>query len=291
MSTIISVGLPTLVMLAMTIVGLELTVEDLTRVLHYPLEVAAGLFGQVVTLPLIAAALILVLHPEPAVAGGLILAAAAPQAMTSNYYCLLGRANVALSVTLTAASSVLALASTPLVSDLAFGMLLERDASFVLPAGKVMQQVLTGLLLPVGAGMLVRHSAPGFVERNRLRFQRLTVVMIGAMLIVILVDQADTVRRNLASIVAAALLFTAGAAAVGYGIARALTRPRADALALLAAFPSRSLSIATLISINVLGRVDFLAFAATFFLVQAALLIPLMLLARSAHPAPDNPQR
>ena len=275
----------------MTIVGLELTVEDLTRVLHYPLEVAAGLIGQVVALPLIAAALILLLHPEPAVAGGLILAASAPQAMTSNYYCLLGRANVALSVTLTAASSVLALASTPLVSDLAYGMLLQQDASFALPAGKVMQQVLTGLLLPVGAGMLVRHRVPGFVQRNRVRFQRLTALTIAAMLVIILADQADTVRRNLAAILSVALLFTAGAAAVGLGIARALSLPRADMLALLAGFPSRSLSIATLISINVLGRVDFLAFAATFFLVQAAILIPLMLLARSEAPAPDNPQR
>ena len=278
-------------MLAMTTVGLELTVEDLTRVLHYPLEVAAGLFGQVVAVPLIAAALILLLHPEPAVAGGLILTASAPQAMTSNYYCLLGRANVALSVTLTAASSVLALASTPLVSDLAYGMLLQQDASFALPAGKVMQQVLTGLLLPVGAGMLVRHRAPGFVQRNRVRFQRLTALTIAAMLIIILADQADTVRHNLAAILSVALLFTAGAAAVGLGIARALSLPRADVLALLAGFPCRSLSIATLISINVLGRVDFLAFAATFFLVQAAILIPLMLLARSEAPAPDDPQR
>jgi hypothetical protein len=53
----------------------------------------------------------------------------------------------------------------------------------------------------------------------------------------------------------------------------------------LAGFPSRSLSIAALISINVLGRTDFLAFAAPFFLVQALLLVPVMLLARPASGA------
>jgi bile acid:Na+ symporter, BASS family len=282
MSSIVAVGLPVLIILAMTIVGLELTAEDLNRVLHYPAEVAAGLIGQLLALPLIAAGLILLLRPEPAVSGGLILAAAAPQAMTSNYYCLLGRANIALSVTLTAASSILALASTPLVTGLAFGSLLQQDAGFTLPAGKVMQQVLTGLLLPVGAGMLVRRRAPAFVERNRLRFQRLTVVMIAAMLAIILVDQAATIQRNLASIVIAAVLFTAGAAALGFGIAKALSWPRPDTVTLVAAFPARSLSIATLIAVNVLGRLDFLAFAGTFFLVQAALLVPLMLLARPA---------
>jgi len=282
MSSIVAVGLPVLIILAMTIVGLELTVQDLSRVLHYPAEVAAGLLGQLLALPLIAAGLILLLRPEPAVSGGLILAAAAPQAMTSNYYCLLGRANIALSVTLTAASSILALASTPLIASLAFGLLLQQDAGFTVPAGKVTQQVVTGLLLPIGAGMLVRRRAPAFVERNRIRFQRLTVVAIAAMLAIILIDQAATIQRNLASIVVTAVLFTAGAAALGLGIARALSWPRPDTVTLVAAFPSRSLSIATLIAVNVLGRLDFLAFAGTFFLVQAALLVPVMLLARPA---------
>ncbi len=254
----------------------------LSRVLHYPGEVAAGLLGQLFALPLIAAGLILLLQPEPAVSGGLILAAAAPQAMTSTYYCLLGRANIALSVTLTAASSLLALVSTPLIAGLAFELLLQQDTSLTLPAGKVMQQIVTGLLLPIGAGMLVRRWAPAFVERNRGRLQRLTVVMIAAMLTVILVDQAATIQRHLTSIMIAAVLFTAGAAALGFGIARALSWPRPDTVTLLAALPSRSLSIAALIAVNVLGRLDFLAFAGTFFLVQAALLVPAMLMARPA---------
>lgn len=276
------VGLPVLIILAMTIVGLELTVEDLHRVFHYPAEVATGLLGQVLALPLIAAGLIFLLHPEPPVSGGLILAAAAPQAMISNYYCLLGRGNVALSVTLTGASSLLALASTPLIAGLAFGSLLQDDARLTLPVGKVAQQVVAGLLLPVGAGMLVRRYAPAFVERNRTRFQRLTFVTIAVTLAIILFDQAATIQRHLASIVIVAVVFTASATALGMGIARALSWSKRDTVTLIAAFPSRSLSIATLIAVNVLGRIDFLAFAGTFFLVQAALLIPLMLLVRPA---------
>ena len=282
MSPIIEVGLPPLVILMMTVVGLELTLADLSRVLHYPVQVVASLLGQVVVLPLIAAALIVLLRPEPAVAGGLMLAAAAPQATSSNYYCLLARANIALSVTLTAASSVLALASTPLIAGLAFGLLLDQQAGFVLPVDEVMRQVMTGLLLPVGAGMLVRRYAPAFVERNHVRLQRLSLAAVVVMLAIILADQAATIQRNLVSIVVAAVLFTAGAAALGLGIARAFSWSRADTVTILAAFPSRSLSIATLIAINVLGRVDFLAFAATFFLVQAVLLVPAMLLARPA---------
>ena len=124
MSTTVDIGLPLLIILAMTIVGLELTVADLRRVMHYPTHVAAALFGQVLILPLIAAALIVVLRPAPVIAGGLILAAAAPQAISSNYFCLLARADIALSVTLTAVSSALAVATTPLIAALGFSLLL-----------------------------------------------------------------------------------------------------------------------------------------------------------------------
>jgi len=264
----------------MTVVGLEVTTADLGRVLHYPVHVAAALLGQILVLPLVAAALILLLHPAPVVAGGLILTAAAPQAISSNYYCLLARADIALSVTLTAASSALAVASTPLIAAAAFGLLLERDAGIVLPAAKVMQQVVTGLLLPVSAGMLVRRYAAAWVERNHVRFQRLSLTAVGAMLVVLVVDQAGTIQRNLTSIVPAAVLFTAGAAALGLGLARAFSWPREDIVTMIAAFPSRSLSIATLIAVNGLGRLEFLSFALVFFVVQSLLLVPAMILLR-----------
>jgi BASS family bile acid:Na+ symporter len=281
-TSIIGVGLPVLIILAMTIVGLELTLADLGRVWHYPVHVAVTVLAQILVLPLIAVALIVLLHAEPDVAAGLILAAAAPQALSSNYYCLLARADIALSVTLTAVSSVVAVVSTPLVAGVGFGLLLEQQVGLVLPAGKVMQQIVTGLLLPIAAGMLVRRYAPGFVERNRMRFQRASLIAIGAMVVILLVDQAGTIRRNLATIVFAAVFFTAGAAALGLGLARAFSWNREDTITMVAAFPSRSLSIATLIALNVLGRPDFLSFVVIFFLVQSLLLVPTMLLSRSA---------
>ena len=100
------------------------------------------------------------------------------------------------------------------------------------------------------------------------------------MLGIILVDQAATIERDLSSIAVVAVSFTVAAAVLGYGIATAFAWRRGDRIALLVGFPSRSLSIAALISINVLGRADFLAFAAPFFLVQSLLLVPVMLMAR-----------
>ncbi len=284
MSNVVHIGLPLLIMIAMTVVGLELTIADLRRVMHYPTHVAAALFGQVLALPIVAAALIVMLRPEPVIAGGLILAAAAPQAISSNYFCLLARADIALSVTLTAVSSVLAVVSTPLVATLGFKLLLEQDAGFALPADDVAQQVVTGLLLPVIAGMILRHYAPSFVARNRTRFQWLSVVAVMSMLAILLVDQAGNIWRTLLPTVSIAVAFMAGAAVIGFGMAKSFSWNREDTVTMVAAFPSRSLSIATLVAVNVLEQLDFLSFAVVFFVVQSLLLVPVMMLLRPARP-------
>jgi BASS family bile acid:Na+ symporter len=277
---VVDVGLPLLIILAMTIVGLELTPLDLKRVLRYPAHVVVVLLGQVLALPLLAAVLILFLRPEATVAGGLILVAAAPQAIMSSYLCLLARGDVALSVTLTAVSSMLALATTPLIASLSFDLLLQQQAGFVLPIGKVMQQVVKGMLLPLGAGMLVRGYAPAFVARNRAHFQRLSLVALAALLTIVVMSEGSAILRNLGPIVFGAILFTVGAAAMGLAIAKAFSWSQVDTITMSAAFPARSLSIATLVSVNVLGRLEFLSFAVVFFLVQAALLVPAMIFAR-----------
>jgi len=280
MDTVIHVGLPMLIILMMTIVGLELTVADLRRVLHYPLHVAVALIGQTILLPFLAAILILLLVPDPLIAGGLILAAASPQAISSNYFCLLARADIALSVTLTAVSSALAVISTPLIAGLGFHLLLEQNTGFELPASDVAKQVLGGLLLPVAFGMLVRHYAPDFVKRNRSRFQWLSVLSVVTMLGLLIVDQAETIWHHLLPTVSIAVLFMAVAAVLGFSMAKSFSWNREDVVTMVAAFPSRSLSIATLVAVNVLEQLDFLSFVVVFFVVQSLLLIPAMMLAR-----------
>ncbi len=278
-------ALPLLVMTAMTLVGLELTVADLRAILRTPFRLASLLALQALLLPLVGAGVVTLLDPPAAIAGGLLLVACSPQATVSNYFSLLGRANVALSVSLTTASSVLALLVTPVTANLAFGTLLRGGDAITLPAGQVMLQIAVGLVLPIGIGMAIRHRAPGFVQRWAGRLRRLSVVLLVTLLAGVTVSQAMAIRDQLALIVAAAVLFTVAGVAVGV-VAGGLQRAgRADLLTLAVAFPARSLSVATLVAVNVLGRLEFLNFAVVFFVVQALLLVPVLVLARPA-PAP-----
>jgi hypothetical protein len=135
---------------------------------------------------------------------------------------------------------------------------------------------------------LLRHYAPAFVERNRTRFQGASLVALAVLLALITLDQAVTIQRNLVPLLIAAGAFTLGALAIGAGVAALATRERADQLALLAAFPARSLSIATLVAVNVLGRHEFLSIVVVFFAMQVLIIVPAMLLLRSRGPAPAS---
>lgn len=281
MSGLIHDGLQFIIVFAMTVVGLELTPADIRRVLHYPAHVGIALAAQVLMLPLVGAAVIAVFRPDPVIAGGLVLVAAAPQATVSNFYCLLARADVALSVTLTAVTSVVALLTTPWVAALGFEWLhAERSGGVVLPVLPVVRQVFTGIVLPIAAGMALRHLAPAFVLRQKRRLQMASLALLAVLLVAVFVTDAARIAAQFAIIVATAATFTIAALAGGVLLARAFRWPAAEAVTMAAAFPSRSLSIATLVAINVLGSVEFVTFAVVFFVVQAALMLPLMTYAR-----------
>jgi BASS family bile acid:Na+ symporter len=282
MDAFAQVALPLLIMLAMAVVGLELTVTDFGRVLHYPMQATAALLGQLILLPLLGAGLILLLRPQASVAGGLILVAAAPQAIISNYFCLLARSDVALSVTLTAISTVLAIVSTPLIAGWGFALLMEPTAGFILPAESVVKQVASGLLTPVAAGMLLRHYAPAFAKRHLARLKLVSLLAMAGWILLVMASQGETIRHNLAPILAAAGSFTAVAGAIGLAVANALRWPRSEVVTVAVGFPARSLSVATLLAVNVLGRLEFLSFAVIFFLAQIALIVPAVLLTRPA---------
>jgi len=274
-------ALTALIMFTMVVVGLELTWSDLRRIVNFPTHAVAALAGQVVVLPLLAVGLIALLHPPAGVAAAMILVAASPQAVSSSYYCLLARADIALAVTLTAASGVAAVAVTPCLAGLIFARMLGEHGGFALPVDKVIEQVLTGLLLPVAAGMAFRRRAPGIVERYRSRFRLASLAALVATLAVLLSGQWAALGPDLSSAMWLSLVFTLTAGGIGFGIARVLSWDRNDTVTLSVSMPSRSVSIAMLIALNVIGKRELMSFVLVFYLVQSLLMVSGALLYRS----------
>ena len=290
MEVLVTQVVPLVVIVAMAVVGSQLTVADFTRLAARPGPFAASVAGQLLVVPLLALGVALALGLAPAVAAGLVLVATCPVAAMANFYALVARADLALSVSLTAVSCPLAMVGMPVALPLAFGFLLDSASVVEVPAVAIVRQLATGVLAPVLAGMAIRRVAPGWVARNAPRLQAASLAAVAAVVVIVVVDQAAAIRAQFAQILAAAALFTAAALGAGYGIARALGWPRPVCATLGLTFAARNIGIAALIAAAIWGNFVFVAFGAVFFALQFLIFAPLLALWRRGRrpgPAPE----
>lgn len=148
-------------------IALNLRLNDFKRLFEYPKKAVAGVLSQWVIMPALTYLLVLLLQPQASVALGMFLLAACPGGNMSNYLTSVARGNVALSVTLTAASTVLSVVLTPFNFTFYAGMYeptanLLRDIE-VEPTS-MFQTVFILLGVPLLAGMLTAHYLPRLTE-------------------------------------------------------------------------------------------------------------------------------
>lgn len=146
--------------------GLTLRVSDFVMIARRPRAVAVGLLGQLVVLPAIALALAWLFHLPPLYFVGLVLIACCPGGSSSNVFSKLAHGDVALSVTLTALSSVITLFTIPLVLALAVGTAgVEGQQAFHLPVGNLLVQNIVLMAVPILLGLALNHWAPRVAAR------------------------------------------------------------------------------------------------------------------------------
>ena len=139
--------------------GLTLRMEDFGRVVKRPKAMLIALTGQLVLLPLIAIGLGWLFHFPPAFFIGLVLIACSPGGSSSNIFSKLAGGDVALSVTLTAVSSLVTLITIPLIMSWVTAWV--GDAvGITLPVGNLLKQNLLLMLLPVAIGIVVHYAWP-----------------------------------------------------------------------------------------------------------------------------------
>lgn len=145
--------------------GLSLVPADFRRVLLHPKAKVVGLACQLVLLPAVAFALALLFQLPGEIAVGLMVIAACPGGTTSNVITHLSKGDTALSVTLTAISSVICVFTIPLIIGWSMGWFLGRDAALQLPFWKTLGQLTIVTILPIVCGMTLRHLRPSLAHR------------------------------------------------------------------------------------------------------------------------------
>ncbi|QSE99168.1 bile acid:sodium symporter family protein [Fulvivirga lutea] len=145
--------------------GLSLTIADFTRIFINPKAILTGLFCQLVALPVIGFGIISVMDLPAEIAIGLIILAACPGGPTSNLIAHLAKGDLALSVSLTAISSLVTLLSIPILINMGLNRVLGQGTLIQLNVVSTIAQIFVIVILPVGIGMWIRARKEAFADR------------------------------------------------------------------------------------------------------------------------------
>ncbi|WP_048877055.1 bile acid:sodium symporter family protein [Saccharomonospora saliphila] len=207
-------SVPLLLGIIMFGMGLTLRGADFVPVLARPWMVLAGLVAQFLVMPLAAVAVGTAFGLSGALLTGMVLVGSSPGGTASNVIVYLSRGDVALSVTLTSVSTLLAPLATPL--------LVLWLAGSDLPVGfaSLFESIVRIVLVPVVAGIVVRALAGGVVERVLPYLPLVSVTGIMVVVAAVVGVNADVVLTGGLVLVAAVIAHNALGLALGYGAAR-----------------------------------------------------------------------
>jgi BASS family bile acid:Na+ symporter len=239
-----TVFLPLALISIMFGMGMSLTVADFRRVLITPRAAFLGLCCQLIGLPVLAFGLVLLFRLPGDLAVGLMILAACPGGPTSNIITHLCRGDTALSVTLTAVSSVITVFTIPLLVGAAIGHFLGEDGTVALPLLPTMAKLLVVTLMPISLGMWVNAARPGFCRRMAGTVNVVSLVFLALVILAAVLREKD-LAHQFALAGPAALSLNLGSLGLGLGAAALfrLTRPQGFSISIESGIQNGTLAL------------------------------------------------
>lgn len=212
-------------LLGLVMFGMDLTLtgNDFVYVAKKPLPVVIGVIAQFVIMPLAAVLLTWMLRLPPEIAAGVILVGCAPGGTSSNVVSYLARGDVALSVTMTSVSTLLAPIFTPLLTLWLAGE--HMDVS----AGPMALSIVKMVIVPVGLGLLVRLLAPRFVAAVLPALPWVSVIAIATIVAIVVSGSRDKLAQAGLIVLLVVILHNAIGYALGYLTGRMTGQPEKSA--------------------------------------------------------------
>ena len=265
-SALTTIGLPIALAIIMFGLGLGLTLADFRRVAQHPKAVVIALACQLVLLPAICFGLV-VLFDLPALLGiGMLLLAASPGGTTANLFSHLFRGDVALNISLTAVNSIIAIATLPLITNLAINYY-DRNDDVSMPFVEVVK-VFVIVLVPVAIGMLVRARKQSFAEAMDRPVRVGSAVILAVLVLGILLDERDSVGDYIADVGLVAALFCALSLTIGYFVPKALGVVEDQAIASSFEIGVHNGTLAIFVAVEVLDNTEISVPAAVYSIIM-----------------------
>ena len=184
---------PIALALIMLGLGASLTVKDFTRVVQSPKDFFIGLTCQLILLPIIAYLLIIILKTPIELALGVMLIAAAPGGVTSNVLTKFADGDVALSITLTAITSLISIVSVPYVVFLSIELFdityVKKEVSML----SISLKMFFVVTVPVIIGMIIRKFANDLIIRNMKIINKISIGLFLIVFIAIYIEEWDSI--------------------------------------------------------------------------------------------------
>ncbi len=228
-------------------VALELTIQDFKDIAKNPKSTLIGSCSQFLLLPFLTFIMVWVMEPAPSIALGMFMVAACPGGNISNFFSLLAKGNAALSVSMTAIATLLAVVMTPLNFTFWASMYSPTNAilqEISLDLWKVFEIIVLILGIPLILGMFVRHYKSRLAEKINPWIKGFGVFFFGGFVVVAFMTNFDNFINYVQFVLVLVFLHNAMALTSGYGIASVFKLPEAD---------RRSISIETGIQNSGLG--------------------------------------
>lgn len=211
--------LPALLAFIMFGMGLSLKPEDFSRLFKAPKAVALGLIGQMLLLPLMAFCLAIYLDASPETAIGMMILAACPGGTSSNLFSHIAKANLALSVSLTAITTVICVVSTPWLIKFAIEYFSQGEPiQFSLLSTSLSLIMIS--LVPVSVGMLVRNKKPKFAAMAEPKFRVFSLVFMVVIIGLVAWKERAVIQLAFPDIFFYALILNLSATLLGVIIAK-----------------------------------------------------------------------
>jgi len=216
--------LPISLAIIMLGMGLSLAPNDFKRVAIYPKAAAIGIINQIIILPLVGFLLLMIIPMRNAeLAVGIMILAACPGGPTSNLISHISRGDTALSITLTAISSMIVVITIPLIVNFAMSHFLQHGEYIPLPIFDTMIKVVIITMVPVAIGMLIKAKAPKFSEKMNKPVKLMSGVLLFLIIMAAILNDKENFFNFFAQAGPVALALNIAMLLIGYISARLLS--------------------------------------------------------------------
>lgn len=269
-SVVTAIFLPLALGVIMLGMGMTLTITDFKKVALYPKAVAIGLFSQLILLPLIGFGLAALLFTVPELAVGIILISLCPGGATSNLISHLAKADLALSISLTAISSIITNFSIPILLNLALMHYMTGEHAITLPFFKTFIQIFLVTIFPVAIGMIIKKKRPHFAFKSEKTMNIVSTVFFILILLAAILKEHENIISYIEKAGLGALLLNLSALLVGFLLGKlfGLSKRQKSSIIIETGIQNGTLAIALALSPAILNNTQMAAPAAIYSLLM-----------------------